>query len=67
MFVPTFRYALTEYDPQRPWLLVGQVQHLTVELESDQSFAEWAAKRWPPPRFSVGLEPGPLAPWQSPG
>jgi hypothetical protein len=62
-----FHYILAEYDPQRPWLMVGEIRHLTVELEGGESFTAWAAREWPGPRFTVTLEPGALAPWQSPG
>jgi hypothetical protein len=65
--MPEFRYARAEYDPHRPWLVVGEIRHLTVELEDDETFTAWAAREWPRPRFRVTLEPGALAPWQSPG
>jgi hypothetical protein len=67
MFVREFRYVVTEYDPHRPWLLVGEPRRLTVELEHAGSFTAWAARTWPPPRYRADLEPETLGPWQGSG
>jgi hypothetical protein len=61
MFVSEYCYALTEHDPDRPWLVVGQ-QHRIVTLEDDANFFEWAHKEWPAPRWSVQLDPWELSP-----
>jgi hypothetical protein len=29
--VPTFSYTVAEQDPDRPWIVVGATQHLTIE------------------------------------
>jgi hypothetical protein len=67
MFVSEYRYTVAEYDPQRPWLLVGEIRHLTVELDDEHSFTSWAARKWPAPRFKTELDAGQLGPWQRSG
>jgi hypothetical protein len=67
MFVPEYRYTVAEYDLQRPWLLVGEIRHLAVELEDVHSFRSWAAQKWPAPRFRAELDAGQLGPWQRSG
>ena len=37
--VPTYRYTVTEYDAHRPWLIVGPLRRMTVELEEGEEFA----------------------------
>ena len=54
--VPEYSFTLTEHDPQRPWIVVGQ-QHSTVALMDLTRFREWAAERWPEPRWTVELDP----------
>jgi len=49
-----------EYDPVRPWIVVGDIRHLTVELEDGASFSDWAAREWPIPRYEVQADP-----WQT--
>jgi hypothetical protein len=66
-FVSAYRYTVAEYDPQRPWLLVGEIRHLTVELDDEHSFTSWAARRWPASRFKAELDAGRLGPWQRSG
>ena len=63
VFVREFRYTVTEYDRNHPWLLVGEIRRLTVELEDTESFSAWAARTWPPPRYKAELEPEALGPW----
>jgi hypothetical protein len=57
-----FTYTLTEHDPAKPWLIVGQ-EHRTVELDDGVDFFAWAGEQWPAPRRSVQLDPRQLAPW----
>lgn len=54
--------TLAEYDPDRPWVLVGALRRLSVELEDDEDFASWAALAWPRPRYQADLLPE-LPPW----
>jgi hypothetical protein len=56
MFVRIYRYTIAEHDGERPWIVIGEIQHLTVELEDSRSFYEWAAREWPGPRFDVQLD-----------
>jgi hypothetical protein len=57
----TYRFTLTEYDPDRPWIVRGQdVQ--TITLADGASFFEWAHEHWPAPRWSVELDPWQLTP-----
>lgn len=42
----------------RPWVIVGQTRHLTVELERPDEFGEWAAEQWPRSRYTARLDPG---------
>jgi hypothetical protein len=65
--VPERRYVLTEYDPQKPWIVVGPPRHLTVDLGPDESFSAWAAQQWPSPEFRAELAPDELRPWQGAG
>ena len=55
------RFTLTEYDPDRPWVVRATGRHV-IELPDDQDFGAWAAERWPDQRFKVELEPK-LEPW----
>jgi hypothetical protein len=58
----SYTYTVAEHDPARPWILVGEIRRLTVELEDGQNFYEWAVTEWPGPRFKVERDP-----WQTPG
>jgi hypothetical protein len=60
--VPEYRYTLAEYDPERPWVLVGPLRRLSVELDEGEDFLVWAARTWPRPRYQVDLLPE-LGPW----
>jgi hypothetical protein len=55
--VRAYRYIVVEHDAERPWIIVGEIQHLTIDLADSQSFYEWAARKWPGPRFDVQLDP----------
>ncbi len=57
----TYSYALTEHDPNRPWIIRDQQQR-AVELEDDENFFEFAAREHPSPRWSVELGPYQLTP-----
>jgi hypothetical protein len=57
-FVRRYTYSLVEDDADRPWIVVGDIQHLTVELDDDANFFDWAARKWPKPRFEAPLMPG---------
>jgi hypothetical protein len=61
--MPEYRYTVAEYEPTRPWVLVGALRQLSVELNEDEDFAVWAAQAWPRPRFQVDLL-SELGPWQ---
>ena len=63
--VPEYRYTVAEYDPEKPWLIVGPRLRMTVELDEGEDFTIWATQAWPAPRFRAQLEPGPLPPWGS--
>lgn len=56
-----YRYSVTEYDPERPWIVHGSSRG-QVTLADDDSFYEWAQEHWPAPRWSVQLDPWQLAP-----
>lgn len=58
----SYAYAVTDHDPDRPWIVVGEIRHLTVQLQDDRNFFEWAAREWPAPRYQVQLEPWQLSP-----
>jgi hypothetical protein len=51
------KFVLTEYDPERPWIVVGERQE-TVELATMASFHAWANEAWPAPRWRAELHPG---------
>jgi hypothetical protein len=57
-----YRYSVAEHDADRPWIVVGEIRHLTVEIADDQSFFDWAAGEWPAPGFEVTLDPWQLSP-----
>jgi hypothetical protein len=59
--VPEYRFTTTEHDPGRLWIVVGR-QHQTVTLADGANFFEWAAERWPAPRWTVELDPWQLSP-----
>ncbi|HEX4011727.1 MAG TPA: hypothetical protein VHX62_17025 [Solirubrobacteraceae bacterium] len=60
--MPEYRYSVAEYDPARPWIVVGEVRQLTVSLSDDEDFTEWAACEWPAPRYEVRVDPWQLSP-----
>jgi hypothetical protein len=64
--VPTYAYTVAEYDPAQPWVVIGPLRRMTVELPEGEDFLAWAARTWPPPRYQAVLEPQ-LPPWQSGG
>jgi hypothetical protein len=64
-FVGRVHYTLAEYDPDRPWVLVGEIRHLMVELDDNDTFSTWAARAWPPPRYKAETSPDELGPWQT--
>jgi hypothetical protein len=53
--VPEYTFTLTEHDPERPWIVVGQQR--AVVLEDGTHFFVWAAEQWPEPRWTVQLDP----------
>jgi hypothetical protein len=59
--MPVYRYSVTEYDPERPWIVLGSSRG-QVTLPDNESFYEWAHEHWPAPRWSVQLDPWQLAP-----
>jgi hypothetical protein len=61
-----YRYTLAEYDPKRPWVMLGPLREFTVELEEGEDFRAWATRAWPRPRYQVDLVPE-LGPWQGAG
>jgi hypothetical protein len=64
--VREYRYTVAEYDPQRPWVLVGEIRQLAIQLDDQENFTVWAAQAWPPPRYKAELAPDELRPWPSP-
>jgi hypothetical protein len=58
---PICNFTVTEHDAERPWIVRGQ-EHRTVTLGPKVSFFDWAAERWPAPRWMVELAPWQLAP-----
>jgi hypothetical protein len=56
MFVREYRFTITEHDAERPWIVLGS-EHHTAALEDGVSFFAWAHERWPPPRWTVELDP----------
>lgn len=52
-----YSYTVAEHDPDRAWIVLGEIRHLTVELDEDASFSEWARREWPRPRYEVALDP----------
>jgi hypothetical protein len=63
VFVPEFRYTVQEHDLAKPWLVVGETRHLTVELGDAREFAAWAAEKWPHDRYTAELDPGQERQW----
>jgi hypothetical protein len=59
--VPEYAFTVTEHDPARPWIVLGQ-DHRSVMLDDGASFFEWAAERWPKPRWTVEVDPWQLSP-----
>jgi hypothetical protein len=60
--MPAYSFTLTEHDPERPWIVVGPQEHRTVELNEGVQFFAWARVQWPPPRWSIQLDPWQLSP-----
>lgn len=60
--MPAYSYTVAEYDPERPWVVVGPLRRMTVELAEGEDFLAWAAETWPSPRYHAVLVPE-LPPW----
>ncbi len=56
-----FGYTVTEYDAERPWLVLSTSQG-KVTLPDGASFFAWAHENWPAPRWTVQLDPWELSP-----
>jgi hypothetical protein len=54
--VREYGYTVTERDPDRPWIVLGN-EHRNVELEAQVNSFEWAHQQWPEPRWTVELDP----------
>lgn len=54
--MPTYAFAVHEYDPAKPWLMAGK-RRLTVEADDGVDFQRWADATWPRERFRVELDP----------
>lgn len=61
-----YSYTVAEYDPDKPWLVLGPLRRMTVELDDGEDFLAWAGRTWPPPRYQAVLVPG-LPPWEGAG
>lgn len=59
--MPQYSFVVTEHDPERPWIVRAQ-EHHTVTLDDGVVFSRWARERWPPPGWSVEVDPWQLAP-----
>jgi hypothetical protein len=59
--MPEFSFTVTEYSPDKPWLVVGS-EHRTVQLDDREDFHDWAHERWPEPRWRVDANPWQLSP-----
>ena len=57
----TWNFSVTEYDPTKPWLIVSVRRGMTVELDDEIPFTDWAHDEWPSPRYSVELDPWDLS------
>ena len=51
--MPTFEFTVYEHDSDAPWLVVSASREMG-EFESEHALREWAAERWPAPRYAVG-------------
>ena len=61
-----YTYTVAEYDRERPWLVVGPLRRLSVELPDGEDFLAWAAQAWPRPWYEAILVPE-LPPWEGGG
>jgi hypothetical protein len=57
---PEYGYTLTEYDPERPWIVIRQ-EHRTITLDDGLNFFEWAHEQWPATAWTAELDPWQLA------
>ena len=60
--VPTYSYTVAEHDPVKPWLVLGPLRRMTVDLDPDENFFEWAELAWPRVHYTVTLDPWQLSP-----
>lgn len=51
--MPLLHYTVRDYGSARPWAVVGEPQHLAVELSDEETFAGWTAREWPAPRYGA--------------
>jgi hypothetical protein len=55
--MPVFSFTLTEYQPDKPWLIVS-IGRDSVELEDGENFYDWAQEHYPNSRYRVELDRG---------
>jgi hypothetical protein len=60
MFVPSYSFALTEHDSERPWIVLRH-ERRTIVLDDGVSFYAWARETWPAGRYTVQLDPWQLS------
>jgi len=56
-----YRYNVTEYDPERPWIVLSSSRG-QVALADHDSFYEWAQEHWPGAPLERPVDPWQLAP-----
>lgn len=59
--VREYGFAITEYDPERPWAVLSS-EHRTIKLPDGLDFYAWAHGQWSAPHWSVELDPWQLSP-----
>jgi hypothetical protein len=60
MFVREYGFTITEHDLQRPWMVLSS-EDRTIKLPDGWDFLIWAREQWPPPRWSIELDPRQLS------
>jgi hypothetical protein len=62
VFVPVYSFTITQYDSEKPWLVLSTGRD-SVELPEGEVFHDWALTRWPRPHYRVRLDTPPLTRW----
>ncbi len=52
----TWHFSVTEYRPGKPWEVLSVRSGMTVDLDDECPFWDWAYEQFPTPTYKVELD-----------